>query len=66
MYDCMQYSNMTQWIRDNEMVCSGGKTKLLVVGTPHNRRVKLESHDKVLTLNVCGQRVSESVAESVS
>ena len=28
----------TEWVRDNRMVCSATKTKLLVIGTSHLRK----------------------------
>ena len=55
----------TQWIRDNELVCSGGKTKLLVNGTAVNRRFKLDRIDKVLSIQVCGKTVKESSNEKL-
>ena len=55
----------TQWIRDNELVCSGEKTKLLVIGTAANRRHKLEREGKILSIEVCGKTVKESSCEKL-
>ena len=55
----------TQWIRDNKMICSGGKTKLLVVGTRELRWSKLVSKNKKLEVKVCGNTVVESSNEKL-
>ena len=34
---------LTDWFSDNEMITSGDKTKLLIIGTKTNRRLKLEN-----------------------
>ena len=31
----------TQWVHDNKLVCSGAKTKLLVIGTRAMRKFRL-------------------------
>ena len=33
----------TAWVRDNKLVCSGSKTKLLIIGTKERRKSKLVS-----------------------
>ena len=53
----------TEWFRDNGMVCSGDKTKLLVMGTRELRNIKLVSQNKTLEVNVCGKIVKESSSE---
>ena len=55
----------SQWIRDNEMICAGDKTKLMVVGTKQMRDSKLVNNNKTLTVNVCGQQVQESSCEKL-
>ena len=57
--------NTTQWITDNKLACSGEKTKLLVVGTAANRRIKLSEKNKVISVNVCGDKVEETKAEKI-
>ena len=37
-----QADSSVEWITDNKMVCSGAKTKLLVVATNHLRTLRLE------------------------
>ena len=49
----------TQWIQDNAMLCSGEKTKLLVVSTKELRAARLVN--KEVTVNVCGQTIMESI-----
>ena len=42
----------TDWISDNEMVCSGEKTKLLVMGTKEMRAKKYETFGKKMKVVV--------------
>ena len=51
----------TSWVHDNQLVCSGSKTKLLIVSTKELRRSKL--NDKIIAVNVAGHRVEESNSE---
>ena len=53
----------TSWVRDNKLVCSGNKTKLLVVGTKELRRNRLETENIKLSVNVEGQSIEESSSE---
>ena len=53
----------TRWFRDNGMVCSGDKTKLLVMGTKEQRNMKLTSKGKTLEINVCSNIVKETPSE---
>ena len=53
----------TSWVHDNKLVCSGGKTKLLVIGTRDLRNSKLVSQNKVIKINVAGHEVTESTSE---
>ena len=50
-------------MHDNKLVCSGSKTKLLVVGTKELRRSKLTSKNKILKIKVAGHEVIESNSE---
>ena len=51
----------TAWVHDNKLVCSGKKTKLLIVGTKDLRNSKLK--DKVFKIKVAGHEVTESESE---
>ena len=53
----------TSWVHDNKLVCSGGKTKLLVIGTRDLRNSKLVSQNKVIKINIAGHEVTESTSE---
>ena len=53
----------TSWVSDNKLVCSGSKTKLLIVGTKELRRSKLQNPNKVIEIDVDGHRVRESESE---
>ena len=45
------------------MVCSGAKTKLLIVGTKELRRTKLNNNAITIKINVDGHQVEESESE---
>ena len=53
----------TAWYRDNGMVCSGDKTKLLILGTKELRKSRLISRNKSINITVCNNDVKESVSE---
>ena len=53
----------TEWVHDNKLVCSGSKTKLLVIGTKELRRTRLTNQNKVLEIEVAGHKVKESDSE---
>ena len=53
----------TDWVKDNKLVCSGSKTKLLVVGTRELRKSKLGSCNKTIEIEVDGHKVKESQSE---
>ena len=42
------------------MICSGEKTKLLVVGTKELRAAKLNT-DNTLSIDVCDQKIVETI-----
>ena len=48
----------TQWIADNRMVCSGEKTKLLLMGTSQLKRHRM--HGQNISVTVCGKIVEAS------
>ena len=53
----------TEWVKDNKLVCSGSKTKLLIVGTKELRKSKLTSKNKMIEIEVDGHKVKESQSE---
>ena len=53
----------TQWVLDNRMVCSGSKTKLLVIGTNQLRRSLLNENNSQLEINVCGSLIRDTQSE---
>ena len=56
----LQANSSTQWIRDNKMLCSGDKTKLLIVCTRETRESKLNSVNKHFKVEVCGKTIDET------
>ena len=46
------------------MVCSGEKTKLLIIGTEQNKRINME-RENLFTLKVCGKDITESESEKL-
>ena len=53
----------TSWVADNKLVCSGDKTKLLVIATTAMRISRLNGQK--LQINVCGKPVEESKSERI-
>ena len=53
----------TAWVADNKLVCSGGKTKLLIVTTTAMRLSRLKN--KQIEIQVCGKTVKESNCERI-
>ena len=53
----------TTWVADNKLVCSGGKTKLLIVTTTAMRLTQLVG--RKLQISVCGAPVIESECEKI-
>ena len=53
----------TSWVKDNKMVCSGDKTKLLVIGTAEMRKKLLK--DEVFKIDVCGKPITQSKSEKL-
>ena len=53
----------TAWVKDNRMVCSGTKTKLMIIGTKELRQVKLANQSSPIEILVDGSRVTESSSE---
>ena len=51
----------TEWVRDNRMVCSGSKTKLLVIGTAQLRNSLLGENK--IQINVCGSNILDTKSE---
>ena len=61
----MQASSSTQWIRDNKMLCSGEKTKLLIVCNRETRENKIDSINKHFAIEVCGKVIKETSNEKL-
>ena len=59
----LEANKSTSWVKDNKLVCSGSKTKLLIIGTKELRMSKLLSQNKVIKINVAGHEVTESTSE---
>ena len=53
----------TEWVKDNRMVCSGSKTKLLLIGTQQLKLAKLNRVNPNIEINVCGEIVRDSKSE---
>ena len=53
----------TSWVNDNKLVCSGGKTKLLIVATPALRLARIGNQS--FNITVCGNVVKESDCERI-
>ena len=53
----------TDWFKRNDMVCSGDKTKLLILGTSASRANKLDRQEKSLKVQVSGNTTTESKSE---
>ena len=53
----------TQWVADNKMVCSGEKTKLLLMGTPQLKRHRIQ--DQGISVAICGKIVKPSKSEKL-
>ena len=53
----------TDWVSDNRMVCSGSKTKLLVIGTTQLRNSLLNGDNLNIEINVCNTIVKDTQSE---
>ena len=56
---------VTAWFARNDMICSGDKTKLLIVGTQTGRKNKLTEKNISINVNVCGDVKKESNSEKL-
>ena len=56
-------TSSTNWIQDNRMICSGEKTKLLVVCTKEMRDSRLK--DRKLQVKVCNKTIKETTDEKL-
>ena len=52
-----------EWVADNRMVCSGSKTKLLVIGTAALRRSIMKGANSNMEINVCGSTIRDTKSE---
>ena len=53
----------TSWVKDNRLVCSGSKTKLLVVGTKELRKSRIVDKNMRIEIEVDGHKVTDSQSE---
>ena len=53
----------TSWVADNKLVCSGKKTKLMIIATTAMRNSRLNGQQ--LQIKVCGKTVKESESERI-
>ena len=56
---------IVNWFEKNDMVCSSEKTKLLIIGTNANRKLKLDRFNKKLRINICGELKEEIESEKL-
>ena len=61
----MEANLSKSWVSDNKMICSGGKTKLIVVGTKELRYSKLVQNQLMLEITMDGCVVKESESEKL-
>ena len=54
----------TDWVADNKMVCSGEKTKLVIMGT-YERKRKLENEGINTAIEVCGKQVDKTKSDCI-
>ena len=59
-----QTDKLTEWVKDNRMVCSGEKTKLLIIGTLEQKR-KLLNENIDIHADVCGKIVKVTHSEKL-
>lgn len=55
----------TDWVSDNKLVCSGDKTKLLVIGTSELKQTRITKNNISFNITVAGHDVSESSSEKL-
>ena len=48
IYNKIIANNITEWFHQNDMVVSGEKTKLLLIGTKANRKLKIEENENLV------------------
>ena len=56
---------ISDWFHLNEMITSGDKTKLLIIGTNSNRSQKLDHNNMNIEISVCDENVKESTGEKL-
>ena len=56
---------VTDWFDQNDMVCSGDKTKLIISGTRSNLKSKVEDKNIEPSVIVCGKVVKNSSSEKL-
>ena len=55
----------TAWVTDNKLVCSGEKTKLLIIGTPELKISRMTGAEVDFNITVAGHDVSETSSEKL-
>ena len=55
----------TEWVKDNRMVCSGEKIKLLLIGTDKLKESKFRNQVRDFSIEVCGHQIKESRSEKL-
>ena len=55
----------TEWVSDNRMVCSGNKTKLLIIRKAQRRKRLLTDRNIKIEIEACGKKVTESNSEKL-
>ena len=55
----------TEWVSENKLVCSGEKTKLLIIGTPELKQSRITSKNLSFQITVAGHEVSETSSEKL-
>ena len=55
----------TDWVHDNKLVCSGEKTKLLIIGTPELKKSRITTKNISFQITVAGHEVTDSSSEKL-
>ena len=54
-----------EWVSDNKLVCSGEKTKLLVIGTSELKLSRITKKNITFNITVAGHEVTDSSSEKL-
>ena len=61
----LKANDSTNWIKDNEMFCSGEKPKLMIISTKELRDIKLTLPNKEIKVKVCNNIIQETENEKL-